>query len=209
MFFVFLNQTWSLPYEGKCLVQLFQTVAGTLNSIDCWVCQTPLEGCDSYLIVIPLNLTDRSIGNSRAWPPAFLPSCKTSVNTSWCLPHPHTIAFTQRSCGADYWWPAQMGQFRLTAFINPFQKQGLGSIVGIELGTLRTTTWMGGHVGTQVDSASQTDIGPTWKDPTIVNNPLYLGALCLPWGLYFICGNQGLICLPPKNMDSCTFWMVK
>ena len=33
--------------------------------------------------------------------------------------------------------PGQMGRFGLTAFINSCQQQGLSSIVGIELGTLR------------------------------------------------------------------------
>lgn len=39
----------------------------------------------SFLIVIPmipLNLVDRSIGNTRSWPPDSLLSCKTLVSTS-------------------------------------------------------------------------------------------------------------------------------
>lgn len=60
-----------------------------------------------------------------------------------------------------------MGQFVRTALIESFQNQGLESVVLTELGTLRPTTWLGDLVGTQVDSASQIDVGPTWMDPTM------------------------------------------
>lgn len=164
--------------KENALVQLFQTVSGTLNLIDCWVCSLPLDSYDLHLIVIPLNLIEKSIQNSRSWLQLLYFPCKTVVNSSWYLPHFNSIAFRQ-ILWADYWWPGQMGQFVQTALIYSFQNQGLESIILTELGTCH----LAGRPCWDTGWQCLLDWCRVYLEgPNNVNNPLFLGELSLPSG---------------------------
>lgn len=56
--------------KKNVLVLLFQTLRGTLNLIDYWVCHPPIRLLRSihHLIVIPFNFTEKSTGNSKVCP---------------------------------------------------------------------------------------------------------------------------------------------
>lgn len=190
--------------KENALVQLFQTVSGTLNLIDCWVCSLPLDSYDRHLIVLPLNLIEKSIWNSRSWLQLLYLPCKTAVSSSWCLPHLNSIAFTQILWGR-----------LLVAWTNGTVCMDCSHwVLSKSRIIISCSNWTGNPKAYHLAGRPCWDTGwqclPDWCRPYLdgpnnINSPLFLGELFLPSGQYYLCGSQTLTSLHPKKLDFCTF----
>lgn len=147
--------------KKNILVLLFQTVTGTLNLINCWVCHPPIRllSSDHRLIVISFNFTEKSIGNSKGCPSSYTLHAKHLS----LLPHAYPHVF--RSLHSGTLWGRLLVDWTIgtvwnDCLLSVLCKQGLDSIIQTEFGNSRAAIWLGGHVGTQVDCVSQVDVGP-------------------------------------------------
>lgn len=89
---IFQSYPWTIPHEGRHSGELLLNKQ-TLNSIDCWVCCTPLHSSDYNWLPFPLSLVGNQL-KTAGNVPALAPTMQNMSTPPGIFPTPILVAFT-------------------------------------------------------------------------------------------------------------------